>query len=314
MTTAQEYFMAVVREKSISRAAEKLYLTQQNMSNHIRRLEEEYGVLFHRKPKFELTPAGEALYHTLQQIQVLERGLDTRIRELKQEQSGTLRLGIHPSRARVILPQVLCEYREQFPHVRVELFLQETETNRQMLRNGQLDLFLGVDPPAMSEFEYIPLQKEPIYFVSTLSQLREQCVFPENNTIPMEALPRFRYLLNPPISHLRQKINDFLKKNGLAVQEAMRIGDFELQLMLCAQGEGVCFCTQMMLPKIHQLNLDLPLEQELHAFQVEGLAATNEISLVLHRLGYRSNILNGFIAAFQNVLANEKSLSASNTD
>ncbi|MFR5713179.1 MAG: LysR family transcriptional regulator [Clostridium sp.] len=46
MNTAEEYFMAVVREKSIARAAEKLYLSQQNLSNSIKRLEQRYGVLF----------------------------------------------------------------------------------------------------------------------------------------------------------------------------------------------------------------------------------------------------------------------------
>lgn len=65
MNTAEEYFMAVVREKSIARAAEKLYLSQQNLSNSIKRLEQRYGVLFWRKPHFCLTAEGEALYRTL---------------------------------------------------------------------------------------------------------------------------------------------------------------------------------------------------------------------------------------------------------
>lgn len=58
MTTAQQYFLTVVQQQSVARAAEQLYLSQQNLSNHIKRLEQQYGVLFVRKPKFELTLAG----------------------------------------------------------------------------------------------------------------------------------------------------------------------------------------------------------------------------------------------------------------
>lgn len=302
MTTAQKYFMVVVQEQSLARAAERLLLSQQNLGNHISRLEAEYGRLFYRRPQFALTPAGEALYQTLQQIRVLERGLDQTMRELKQDQHGTLRLGIFASRARAILPQVLANYRQKFPHVRLELFLQDTDTSLAMLRDGELDLFLGIDPPVTPEFVYIPLLKESIYMVAPPQMLEEQGVSVEGGMIARETLPRFRYLLNPPISHLRQKIDAFLQKNGLCLHEAMRVGDFELQLMLCAQGEGACFCAQMMLPRLRQINLDLPPERELWALRVEGLTQTNEVSLVIHRLTSHTGVLDGFVQAIQAVL------------
>lgn len=75
MNISMQYFMLVVEMQSISKAAERLFVTQQNLSNHIKRLEQQYGVLFTRKPKFMLTPSGEALYETLKQIRVLESNL-----------------------------------------------------------------------------------------------------------------------------------------------------------------------------------------------------------------------------------------------
>ena len=47
-----EYVMEIAKEGSFSKAAQKLYISQQNLSQHIQRLEQYYGVpLFHRKPK-----------------------------------------------------------------------------------------------------------------------------------------------------------------------------------------------------------------------------------------------------------------------
>ena len=58
MNISLEYFLAVAEEESISRAAERVMVSQQDMSNHIRRLEKQYGLLFERRPRFALTPAG----------------------------------------------------------------------------------------------------------------------------------------------------------------------------------------------------------------------------------------------------------------
>ena len=57
------YFVELAKELHVTNTAQKLYISQQNLSQHIQRLEQYYGVpLFHRKPKLALTYAGEQLY------------------------------------------------------------------------------------------------------------------------------------------------------------------------------------------------------------------------------------------------------------
>lgn len=57
-----EYFLITVEEMNITKAAERLYITQQALSSHIQRLEDEYGVtLFERRPTFRLTRAGQEM-------------------------------------------------------------------------------------------------------------------------------------------------------------------------------------------------------------------------------------------------------------
>ena len=57
------YFVELARELHVTNTAQKLYISQQNLSQHIQRLEQYYGVsLFHRKPKLALTYEGEQLY------------------------------------------------------------------------------------------------------------------------------------------------------------------------------------------------------------------------------------------------------------
>ena len=57
------YFVELAKELHVTNTAQKLYISQQNLSQHIQRVEQYYGVpLFHRKPKLALTYAGEQLY------------------------------------------------------------------------------------------------------------------------------------------------------------------------------------------------------------------------------------------------------------
>ena len=58
-----EYFLITVEEMNFTRAAGRLYISQQALSSHISRLEEEYGIrLFERRPALSLTPEGEEMY------------------------------------------------------------------------------------------------------------------------------------------------------------------------------------------------------------------------------------------------------------
>lgn len=105
MNISLEYFLAVAEEESISRAAERVMVSQQDMSNHIRRLEKQYGLLFERRPRFALTPAGEAVLATYRQVRLLEESLEDRLRDLREDTEGTIRLGMHIARARILVPR-----------------------------------------------------------------------------------------------------------------------------------------------------------------------------------------------------------------
>ena len=146
MNTGYEMFLLVCEEMSFSGAARRAFVTQQCLSDHIRRLEERVGVrLFERRPRLQLTPAGQTLRASLLQMQALEEELNTRLGQYNAGLRGEVRLGINSGRASVLLPRVFPAFHARFPHVKLFVVNRETREMEKMLREGELDLFLGLN-------------------------------------------------------------------------------------------------------------------------------------------------------------------------
>lgn len=143
METAQAYFLVVVQEKSLKKAAQRLFLSPQNLGNHMKRLEDRYGPLFVRRPRFTLTAVGQALAESLWEIRNIEQEFAQRAAQLSQTPQGELRMGLNSSRAQVLLPRLVPTFRQQFPEVTLDFVYGDTQVLEQQLLEGELDLVLG---------------------------------------------------------------------------------------------------------------------------------------------------------------------------
>ena len=166
MTTSFQMFLLAARELNFSRAAELAYVTPQCLSDHIRRIEEHYGVtLFTRRPKLRLTAEGETMLRYLTRIRALEGDMENELADVSGGVRGTLQLGLPTTRGAILLPQTVTQFRRQFPHVEVEVQLADTRSLETLLLGGTLDLFLGVDASQHALFRREPLRREPLYLV-----------------------------------------------------------------------------------------------------------------------------------------------------
>ena len=90
-----EYFLAAAEELNFTRAAKRLFISQQSLSNHISNMERELNVkLFTRSPKLSLTYAGDQLVQTATQILDLHTQFLTKVGDINRHYLGVLRVGI----------------------------------------------------------------------------------------------------------------------------------------------------------------------------------------------------------------------------
>jgi len=143
------YFVAAAEQENVSRAAQKLHVSQPGISRQIHDLEEELGFpLFERSAKaLHLTEAGKKFLDEARAVlQRAEEAVEN-ARAVARETSGEIHVGYAPSLTIQILPRALRAFQAKFPKARVALHDLSTEEMLAGLRAEKLDVSLMVHPP-----------------------------------------------------------------------------------------------------------------------------------------------------------------------
>lgn len=157
------YFITVAQELNITRAAEKLNMSQPPLSNQIRGLEEELGApLFIRgKRRLTLTDEGSLLLRRAVQLLDLEEKTRQELAAMKSGVSGTIVLGLVEGRAPYLTARWIAGFREEFPLVRYSLWNGSSDDVLDRLHKGLADLAVIAAPYDTEHLEGFPVGREP---------------------------------------------------------------------------------------------------------------------------------------------------------
>lgn len=117
-----DYFVMLARERSFTRAAEQLHITQQSLSTHIVSLEGELGCqLLLRHVPLELTYAGKVFLRYASEFQQNVNAMRQEFCDITGNQKGVLRIGIAITRGRTIMPKLIDVFQQSYPNISIEL-------------------------------------------------------------------------------------------------------------------------------------------------------------------------------------------------
>lgn len=159
---ALHYFVIVAEERNITRAAERLKMSQPPLSAQLKGLEDELGVqLFIRgKRHLTITDAGTHLYRRARQILELTSQTEQELRSLE-GLSGNLNISLVEGRAPFFLARWIAGFRSEFPQVAVHLWNGSTDEVMERLQRGLADLAMVAAPYNTEQFDGIPVGREP---------------------------------------------------------------------------------------------------------------------------------------------------------
>lgn len=154
-----QYFLAVVREENISRAADTLHITQPTLSRQMAQLEEELGTqLFIRGKRLSLTDAGILLRRRAEEMNELMSKIEREI-EQQSEVGGVISIGSGGLLAVRVLPKIMEAFREKYPNVQYQIYTNSADHVKERLEQGLLDFGLLLEPIDVTKFDYIRMKE-----------------------------------------------------------------------------------------------------------------------------------------------------------
>jgi len=236
------YFTVVAQELNITRAAEKLNMSQPPLSNQIKALEEELGVqLFIRgKRCLELTGEGGLLLRRAVQIQELADKTRQEIASLREGMTGTIYLSMVEGQAPFLAARWISGFREAFPLVRYNLWNGSSDDVLDRLRKGLADLAVIAAPYDTEHLEGFPVGREP--WVAMLHP-DHPLARTEGDTIPLSSLTG-EALIVPSRKSRVDAIHRWFAEVGAEPHILCEMSNYMDAAALTSQGVGISIFPQ----------------------------------------------------------------------
>jgi DNA-binding transcriptional LysR family regulator len=164
-----DIFLTAAQQKSFSKAAQALYISQPAVSKHIKALEAYYKTnLFERKGlHIELTAAGKLLFDRLMQVKRIEEQTEfdiSGIRDVMQSK-GVLKLGASTTVALYILPKILSSFHQDYPQIQISSLNRNSELVLEALLKGDINLGIIEGRVKLTNVDYQPFLKDEVIAV-----------------------------------------------------------------------------------------------------------------------------------------------------
>lgn len=163
---SMDYFIMVAKQRSFTKAAQRLGITQQTLSAHIANLEREIGCeLFVRHVPLELTYAGETFLRYATGFQREHTMMMQEFDDIAHDESGVLRVAVGHTRGLAIMPRIIAAFQRKRPGIAVEMIEGVNETQARRLVDGEVDLSIAHFPRALPGVELLDFYEEEMRLV-----------------------------------------------------------------------------------------------------------------------------------------------------
>lgn len=233
-----EYFQAVSRLGSITKAADRLHVAQPSVTVAIQKLERELGVtLFDRSQKnLVLTLEGQAFRQRVDDI--LSRLDDTvlEMNDFRLLQRGSLKIGVPSMIGAFLFPYIFAGFHKIHPQVELNVAEEGTMAIREHLEQGQLDVGVIIT----SNLSY-PLEVTPLATTSLVVCLPPGHSLTRRAVVPFGDLRDEAFILLKEDTYSRQLILEECAHSGFSPRVAFSSSQIETILGLVEEGVGVSF-------------------------------------------------------------------------
>lgn len=302
----KEYILEVAKERSFSRAARNLYISQPSLSAAVKNTENLIGMpIFDRSTSpIGLTEVGERYVETARQIRSLEDDFTNFSDSVKGLIAGTISIGATNFLTSVLLPPLIKAFATSYPEVTINLTEGNTADLEELLFNGELDFVIEANDFDDAVYERRILTHEhlvlavpksfPVYErVREYELSREEIKQNVHLKHTVKAVP-FSYFADDPFILLKEGNDIRVRAERIMEYEAfkpkimMTLDQQMTAFHLVCRGMGIAFLSDTLIK-------NMPLREEFALFRLDNGNAHRDIYLYHKRSRYLTPAMKKFL-------------------
>lgn len=296
-TLSLYYFSELAKDLHITRTANRLFISQQTLSNHIMRLEEYYGVkLLNRKPSLSLTYAGEYVLSFAETMNRENANLMDILADIQKQKRGLILFGASTLRMSASLPDILPEFSSRYPNVEIRITDMNSKRLEQLILSGDLDLAIVISGGEHPSIEEKPLMSDQIYLCAADTLLRkyygdgtEDLKRKARNMADVKDFSKLPFcILN---NRMGQNIQKCFDEAGFVPNIYTTSAYVQISTSIGLKGLAACFATRNSI-----LNQKGEISEDINVFPLycKGEPLLQQISVIHHKDRYLSTYTQYF--------------------
>lgn len=259
-------FYAVASDRSVTRAANRLGVSQPTLSKQVKALEDRYQVklIEGARPPLELTAAGQVLFERARKLFEVSDDIEALLGDTPPEDGGLIRIGTDsPPYA----ADLIAAYQQQSPNLDFRVTIANARETNELLMAASVDLAIVCEPIGNNEYTY-----QPFYEDELIAVVPAGWQVPNEGRFELNCLPDQILLVREATSRTRATMNLVLEAADVATGRIMEFHTREMIREAVAQGIGITFMFARECPPDPRL-LRLPLDLRTSAAKITGYIA-----------------------------------------
>lgn len=301
---ALKYILAVYNCRSITRAAEELFLSQPALTKYLQNVEQKLGFKLFSRCGHGIIPTWECetIIERAREISSLENRLQGDIINMKHEHMGRLRFALPIFRGPHIVPRIVPAFHEKYPNVELKIIESAAQSFERLLLNGAVDFAITNAASARSEIKTEIIRHYDFYLAAQKDhELIEKGLIrngPDRGKVDIRAFAGEEFILQTPRQLTRQFADTVFSQAQIKPKILLEMQSIETAALLVAQGCGACF-----IPGTHLQHLNL--SDKLSTFLLAGDAPKLDFGIAYLNGMYMPEYFEFFIELCRDVLSSD---------
>ena len=302
------YVYEVYRQRSFSRAAKKLFISQPALSSTVKRVEKSLGAqIFDRSTiPLTVTPAGAYYIKSIESIMQINRNIESYFGDIRDMKTGSLAIGGSSYFCSFVLPAMIARFHRKHPAIQIDLFEGNVQELNRYLRDEQVDLVIETsDYAGECQIRTFPYRVEhsilavpaacPLNNTLKGFQLREQDILdgsflsPEFLPVPLEMFRDTPFVGMRPGNDMYVRAAMICRNAGFELTPVIMVDQILTGLNIAANGVGN-FIVRSDAVRYY------PMREKLVFYKLGDPLEARQISFLCKQERYLTAAMKGFLA------------------